>query len=550
MMPEITRRGTSFRGAYLYYFHDKGARTTDRVAWTHTANMMTDKVDKAWRVMAYTAKNQDSLKRASGQKATGAKMKKPVFAYSIAWHPEQQPNKGEMLEAANQSLEALGLTEHEVMMAAHRDEPQQHVHVVVNTVHPVTGLVANLEYTKRKAQDWATEYEREHGKVYCKMRDENYEKRKQGEHTKYADPNVIEAWERSDDANGFVTLMEEKGYHLAQGRKRMVMVDPHGKTFNPTRVLSAAYGKGAPDRFRERMASIDESSLPTPKDILERRASETTQPNNKGVAEKEFNRVTKPPEKVSKPDRYGATNDNGRPLKTQRNKWKDIYEKRIARVGKADELPERKPANDNRKQVKKEPEKEIGSPPQPEIDKKFIAWRDRKIRLHTERTARAIDRKTMVHYDERSSELAKHDRKIWGKRDELEEFYQLKDKKQRIDRLQQNLDSPGFLQKFSNRFLGGEQKIKQQIGVLKANQNNAKQRFDEQVETMEKERDRALEQLHQRQKEELLRLNQRLKQHEPNEHTLSQEWQKVAHRQQRGTDRSRDRGRDGPSISR
>lgn len=542
MMPEITRRGTSFRGAYLYYFHDKGARTTERIAWTHTANMMTGDVDKGWRVMAYTAKHQDSLKRASGQRATGAKMKKPVFAYSIAWHPEQRPAKEEMLKAANQSLEALGLTKHEVMMAAHCDEPQQHVHIMVNTVHPVTGLVANLEYTKRKVQDWATEYDREHGKVYCKMRDENYDKRKQGQHTRYADPNVTGAWEQSNDADGFVKLMEEKGYHLAQGRKRMVMVDPHGKTFNPTRILSAAYGKGAPDKFRDRMSSIDESSLPTPKDILKQRAKQDSKPAGNG----ENDRTAKPPKKTNKPDKYGATNDNGKPLKTQRENWRDIYDKRMAHVCKASDIGKLTPANDNRKRV----DKKVTPPPQSDNDK-FRQWKDRKFKLHNERTARAIDRKTMAHYDERSSMMASHDRRITARRDELEEFYQLKDKQRQIKRLQHSLDHPGFFQKLSNRFFGGEQRVTQQIEALKANSHSAKQRFDEQIKTMEKQRDLALEQLQQKQKEELLRLNQRLKQMEPNEKTLSQEWQKVAHRQQhRSRDSRPDRGRDGPGISR
>lgn len=39
MVPYITDRGHSFKGAGLYYLHDKGEQTNERVAWTHTVNL-------------------------------------------------------------------------------------------------------------------------------------------------------------------------------------------------------------------------------------------------------------------------------------------------------------------------------------------------------------------------------------------------------------------------------------------------------------------------------------------------------------------------------
>ena len=100
MVPRLAAQGSSFHGAYLYYFHDKEALTQTRVAWTKTINLLTDKVEKAWKVMAFTAKHQKELKEASGQKRSGAKLKKPVFAYSLSWHPEQKPDRKTMMEAA------------------------------------------------------------------------------------------------------------------------------------------------------------------------------------------------------------------------------------------------------------------------------------------------------------------------------------------------------------------------------------------------------------------------------------------------------------------
>jgi len=82
MIPKITKGGSSFKSALQYYLHDKGADTQERVAWAQTENMRTEDPQKAWRVMAYTAKEQDRLKEASGQSRAGRKLEKPVFAYS------------------------------------------------------------------------------------------------------------------------------------------------------------------------------------------------------------------------------------------------------------------------------------------------------------------------------------------------------------------------------------------------------------------------------------------------------------------------------------
>ena len=210
MVPVIASSGSSFNGAFAYYFHDKKATTTARVAWTHTLNMMTDCAEKAKKVMAYTAKAQESLKQSMGQKLSGRKLEKPVFCYSLAWHPEENPSKEEMLRAANLSLEKLGLSEHEVAIASHRDEPQPHIHMVVNKVHPLTGMAAQLRHSKRKLSDFARNYEKQRGNVYCKAREENYQQRQKGANTRYNDPVIAEAWKGSRDAQGFQAFLKTK----------------------------------------------------------------------------------------------------------------------------------------------------------------------------------------------------------------------------------------------------------------------------------------------------------------------------------------------------
>jgi hypothetical protein len=191
MVPAITACGRSFRSAALYYLHDKRREgeavrfTTERVAWVETVNLPTGDPERAWRIMAHTALAQGHLKAAAGTKATGRKLKKPVFAYSLAWPPGEKPTKAQMIEAARASLEEQGLEEYQAIILAHTDEPQAHVHIIVNRVHPATGKAAALSNSKLKLSQWAEGYERKRGKVFCPQRVTNNARRSRGEFVRH-----------------------------------------------------------------------------------------------------------------------------------------------------------------------------------------------------------------------------------------------------------------------------------------------------------------------------------------------------------------------------
>lgn len=259
MNPQVTRGGRSFRGAFLYYMHDQDAESRDRIDWTYTCNMLTDDPDKAWKVMAFTALSQDRLKQAAGISPGGRKAEKPVFAYSLAWHPDQNPTKEHMLETALASLKQLGLEDHEALIVAHRDQSHKHVHIIANRTNKTTGLMANVYRSKAKLSEFALAYAREHGIEHlAPQRAENAERRKKQEPTKYRDPNIVGAWQSSDSGRGFKAALEEKGYVLAQGRKRIVVIDPYGKTHNPVRHLEGVRTK----EFNARLSDLDASRLP------------------------------------------------------------------------------------------------------------------------------------------------------------------------------------------------------------------------------------------------------------------------------------------------
>lgn len=187
MVPSVAKSGHSFKGALAYYLHDKGgagdarAQTAERVAWTEVRNLVTDDPEAAKRIMIATAQQADELKARAGIKATGRKSNAHVYAYSLAWHPDEagQLDRTEMLRAVDQSLKILGAQEHQALIVCHTDQKHPHVHVVVNRVHPTTGKMLSTSNDRFKLSDWANEYERGRGQILTPKREEKRELREQ-----------------------------------------------------------------------------------------------------------------------------------------------------------------------------------------------------------------------------------------------------------------------------------------------------------------------------------------------------------------------------------
>ena len=126
--------------------------------------------------MFATARDQAALKELSGHDARGRKNTKPVLHVSLSWALTDNPTSQHMLETARAALNAIGLGDHQAVIAAHGDKKHLHVHMVVNTIHPETGMTATLKYTKERLSRWAEGYEREHG-IHCEQRVENNKRR-------------------------------------------------------------------------------------------------------------------------------------------------------------------------------------------------------------------------------------------------------------------------------------------------------------------------------------------------------------------------------------
>lgn len=198
MNPALANRtglGASFKGLGLYLLHDKRPehdgmfggdipaheQTAHRVGFTETRNLATDNGDRAWKLMIATASRADELKAAAGIKATGRKLEKPVLHYSLNWHPDERPSKEQMTAAVEASLKALGLEEHEALIVQHTEMDHSHVHIMVNRVHPETGIAAKLSNSRLALDKWADQYERDQGNIVSPNRKEKYDKRARGE---------------------------------------------------------------------------------------------------------------------------------------------------------------------------------------------------------------------------------------------------------------------------------------------------------------------------------------------------------------------------------
>ena len=447
MNPQVTRGGTSFKGAFFYYMHDRDADTRERISWTHTENMITRDPDKAWKVMAYTAKSQDRLKEAAGLPATGRKLQKPVMAYSLSWHPDHDPDRDHMLETARASLAHLDLQEHEALIVAHRDTPHRHVHVMVNRVHPITGKVASSSHSYRKLSDFAYNYQQKHGMDYCPQREENRKKREESKQNRYSDPSIAEAWASSDCGEAFIQALKDKGYTLAQGNKRLVVIDPYGKIHNPLRHLEGVKTK----ELKARLADADLSSLrdasEASKEIAalhEAKKKEAARKNAPDLKE-EFEKSAKPEKrKAPEPEEPEPEQEESR----KRNQEKDTISRKKTSGVKNE--PDHKPTSDEMRSFKRE----------------FADM------------------------------LASQKREEQRKRYELQTFYNLNAQKKQIEELEHKTEYAPWWR----RLFGFTKRDREQLSDLQKSFDDAQTRYREQLQLMRSEFDSARQDLREKYK--------------------------------------------------
>lgn len=192
------KAGHSFKGLHAYAAHDTCRRSSaERVEWIDTRNIDAEPAH-AWKLMANTARMQNELKKAFGQRAGRAAKEGAVLHVILAFDVDEPQDEAAMKSAADEFLAQYGKTkrlksgtrkhyadQHQTIMYAHNDGKNgaHHLHLMINKVHPETGLNLPDGNDRIKAQNWAEKYSSRHGTEHkTPARQENRAERERGEY--------------------------------------------------------------------------------------------------------------------------------------------------------------------------------------------------------------------------------------------------------------------------------------------------------------------------------------------------------------------------------
>ena len=78
------------------------------------------------------------------------RVRDPVYHVVLSWQHGEHPTDIQMFEAGDAAVTTLGMTDHQYVLAIHRDTDNAHLHLMVNRVHPETGRAVHpgLSYLK------------------------------------------------------------------------------------------------------------------------------------------------------------------------------------------------------------------------------------------------------------------------------------------------------------------------------------------------------------------------------------------------------------------
>lgn len=151
MIGKATGSGDGFKGLVSYLMRGKrDAPDPDRVAWAETRNLLVDDPDLALRIMRRTADRS-------------VRCEKPVYHLVVSWHQSEQPTPEKMRLVADRTLADLKLSAHQAILIAHRDTAHEHLHIVINRVHPETHRAARLSHDYRTIEVSLAQQAREFG---------------------------------------------------------------------------------------------------------------------------------------------------------------------------------------------------------------------------------------------------------------------------------------------------------------------------------------------------------------------------------------------------
>ena len=182
----------------------------ERVAWSTSRNLPTDDPELAGKIMRATA-------------AQNVRVKQPVYHLVLSFDPNDQVDRATMERVADRVIAALELQRHQILIVSHRDRGHPHMHLLVNRVHPDTGLVWNRWQDRAVIQQVLREQEVALGLRIVPGRlavreqptlDVIPESQRSREPEEKASEPAVERQRASDDAPAKITKVDEVAGHL------------------------------------------------------------------------------------------------------------------------------------------------------------------------------------------------------------------------------------------------------------------------------------------------------------------------------------------------
>ena len=109
----VAAAGVPFEGGVTY------ATAPEKAAWIHLRGVMS--LETAALEMEATA-------------ALSARCRDPVYHLIIAYAKHERPTREQVVSDAERLLTAIGMDDHQYVLAAHRDTDDFHAHVIANRV--------------------------------------------------------------------------------------------------------------------------------------------------------------------------------------------------------------------------------------------------------------------------------------------------------------------------------------------------------------------------------------------------------------------------------
>ncbi len=125
-----------------------------------------DKTTKAEKCVAILTHGVRDISTASDEMnavaAKNTRVKAPAYHFILSWPEHERPDPEAIFDAAVHAIKALGLGEHQYIVAIHDNTDNMHAHISVNRVHPITFKSRNIEWAKKTLHKAARESEIKH----------------------------------------------------------------------------------------------------------------------------------------------------------------------------------------------------------------------------------------------------------------------------------------------------------------------------------------------------------------------------------------------------